>query len=102
MDTYELSELYLGRQGQEIRLSFADARLAVVTETGSRLWYIDVNGVAQTELLAQLADSDHLRFEITAVTAGGRKFEGVGYLHPNVKHQAAAIRGDGELTGYSA
>ena len=102
MDTYELAELYLRRQEQAIRLTFADARLAVVTEAGSRLWYIDVNGVVQTGLLAQLAESDNLRFELTAVTAGGRKFEGVGYLHPNVKHQAAAIRGDGELTGYSA
>jgi len=102
MDTYALAELRLRRREQDVRLTFDDARLAVVTEAGSRLWYIDVNGIAQTGLLEQLADSGDLRFELTAVTADGRRFEGVGYVHPNVRHHAAAIRGDGELAGYSA
>jgi hypothetical protein len=101
METFQLRELHLKQHGSALQLHYEEAQLAVVTEAGSRLWYIDVNGVGQTELLQKLSDNgDDLRFELIAVTADGLRFEGVGYLHPNVKHQAAAIRGDGELIGY--
>ncbi len=101
METFQLTVLHLKQHGLELQLRYADAQLAIVTETGSRLWYIDVNGVQDTELLRKLHDNEcDLRFELIAVTAGGQRFEGVGYVHPNVKHRAAAIRGDGELIGH--
>jgi hypothetical protein len=100
METFQLAELHLKQHGLELQLRYDDAQLAIVTETGSRLWYIDVNGVKETELLQKLSDNEYdLRFDLIAVTAGGQRFEGIGYLHPNVKHHAAAIRGDGELIG---
>ena len=101
METFPLTELHLKQHGLELQLRYADAQLAIVSETGSRLWYIDVNGVQDTELLQKLNDNEFdLRFTMIAVTARGQRFEGVGYVHPNVKHHAAAIRGDGELIGY--
>ncbi len=101
METFQLVELHLKQQSLELQLRYDDAQLAIVTETGSRLWYIDVNGVQHPELLQKLHDNEYdLRFELIAVTADGQRFEGVGYVHPNVKHRAAAIRGDGELIGY--
>ena len=100
MDVFELAELHIAQQGVGCRLTFSSARLAVNTEMGSRLWSIDVNGIAQTDVLTRFWTSDDIRIELAAVTAGGRRFEGIGYLHPNVQHNAAAIRGDGVLAGY--
>ncbi|PZD94813.1 hypothetical protein DNH61_16085 [Paenibacillus sambharensis] len=100
MESFELAELTVRQEGLNCRLSFTSAYLAVVSDLGSRLWYIDVNGVVQTDLLQQFHTSDNIRVELSAVTAGGRRFEGAGYLHPNINVQAAAIRGDGELAGY--
>ncbi|MBD2848460.1 hypothetical protein IDH44_25035 [Paenibacillus sp. IB182496] len=100
MEQYELTELLIAQQQQDYTLHFSSAQLVVVTELGSRLWYIDVNGIAETELLESFSRSENIRIELQAVTAGGRRYEGIGYLHPNPAHQAAAIRGDGELAGF--
>ncbi|EXX84714.1 hypothetical protein BG53_10445 [Paenibacillus darwinianus] len=100
MDVFELAELHIAQEGMNCKLLFTSAQLAVTTDLGSRLWYIDVNGITQTDVLTRFWTSSDIRIELAAVTAGGRRFEGVGYLHPNVPHNAAAIRGEGALSGY--
>ncbi|MCQ6559598.1 hypothetical protein [Paenibacillus mendelii] len=100
MDTYLLAELTIRQSEETTKLVFAGAQLVIVTDTGSRLWYIDIDGMTQTSLLRAFNESENIRVELKAITAGGRTFEGTGYLHPNVQHHAAAIRGDGELMGF--
>ncbi|UVI28735.1 hypothetical protein [Paenibacillus spongiae] len=100
MDTYMLAELTIRQFDESTKLIFSGAQLVIVTDTGSRLWYIDIDGMTQTSLLRSFNESENIRVELTAVTAGGRAFEGTGYLHPNVQHHAAAIRGEGELAGF--
>ncbi|MBW7474431.1 hypothetical protein K0T92_06710 [Paenibacillus oenotherae] len=100
MDTYQLESLSITYDDQTTRLQYTSAGLVVVTDTGYRLWYIEVDGMTQLELLQAFHERDNIRVALTGKTASGQQFEGIGYLHPNVAHHAAAIRGDGELTGF--
>ncbi|XEC93492.1 hypothetical protein AB6A23_19275 [Paenibacillus tarimensis] len=97
MEQYELAELVISRQEETFHLRFASAQLVIVTDLGSKLWYVDVSGISQTGMLQALNVSEDIKVDLEAVTAGGRRYRGTGYMHPNVIHQAAAIRGDGEL-----
>ncbi|WP_424767240.1 hypothetical protein [Paenibacillus sp. sgz302251] len=97
METFEIIAMEITYQQQTKGLSFTSAELVRVTEYGDRLWYVDVNGVGDRELLAWFGQSEDIRVQLTAVARSGQTFRGIGYLHPNEPHQAAAIRGDGEL-----
>ncbi|MFC4099518.1 hypothetical protein [Paenibacillus xanthanilyticus] len=100
METYQLAELSIMRGEETTKLLFAKAQLYVVTDTGYRLWYIEIDGMSQTALLHDFEESADLRVELTGATAGGRALAGTGFLHPNTAHHAANIRGDGELPGF--
>lgn len=100
MDTYSLAELSIMHNGIAAKLDYKTAQLVIVTDTGYRLWYIDVDGITQSSLLQMFNESEDIRVELAGLTTGGQSFEAVGYFHPNVMHQAAAIRGDGELAGF--
>ncbi|MBW7456919.1 hypothetical protein K0U00_23055 [Paenibacillus sepulcri] len=95
-----LAELTIARNGASTRLVFTSAQLVIVTEAGFRLWYIDLDGITQTSLLREFEQSEDIRVDLSGVTQGGQAFKAVGYLHPNTKHHAAAIRGDGVLPGF--
>ena len=101
MDTYAISALEIVFNDIATKLAFTDAKLVVVTETGFRLWYIDIDGMTQAALLHLFNESEDIRIELSGITAGGRRFSGIGFFHPNVAHAAAAIRGDGELNGFN-
>lgn len=97
METFELIAIEIAYQQQTRHLSFTSAGLVLVSDYGDRLWYIDVVGIGEVDLLAWFGQSEDIGVEVTAVAVNGTTFRGKGYLHPNEPHQAAAIRGDGEL-----
>lgn len=97
VETFELIAIEIMYQRQTKPLTFTSAELVRVTEYGDRLWYVDINGVADREMLSWFGQSEDISVQLTAVANSGRTFRGSGYLHPNEPHQAAAIRGDGEL-----
>ena len=100
METYMLAELVMKQNGIATKLVFTSAQLVIVTDAGFKLWYIEVDGITQSDLLRAFGQSENIRVELTGVTSGGRAFEAAGYFHPNEAHHAAAIRGDGELPGF--
>ncbi|MBJ6363912.1 hypothetical protein ACFOQM_22040 [Paenibacillus sp. GCM10012307] len=100
MEQYELIELGIEQNGRKEKLEFASAKLVIVTEMGSRLWYIDVDGIAQHQLLADFSTSEDIGVTLDGITVGGKSFSGYGFFHPNPQHQAAAIRGNGEISGF--
>jgi hypothetical protein len=97
MEAFELIAIEITYQQQTRGLTFTSAGLIRVTDYGDRLWYIDVNGMADRELLAWFGQSEDIAVQLTAIGRNGQTFRGKGYLHPNVTHMAAAIRGEGEL-----
>ncbi|GGD48798.1 hypothetical protein [Paenibacillus nasutitermitis] len=99
MNTYMLSELTITHKHIATRLAFASAQLVIVTEGGFRLWYIDLDGMTQSSLLRDFEQSEDIRVELKGTSVEGSSFTATGYLHPNTKHHAAAIRGDGKLEG---
>lgn len=102
MENYELASLKIKQFEEEWTLSFECAKLMVVHDHGTLSWFIDAEGVANTELLSRFAVSEEIAVTLEAVTIGGKRLAGEGYFHPNTLHNAAAIRGFGELKGYSA
>ncbi|NIK76147.1 hypothetical protein FHS15_001254 [Paenibacillus castaneae] len=97
METFDIITLEITYQHQTAKLAYTSAELVRVTEYGDRLWYIDINGVVDRELLAWFGQSENIAIELLAGARSGQFFRGRGYFHPNELHQAAAIRGDGEL-----
>jgi hypothetical protein len=101
VENYELAALTV-TEGQESRtLTFDRGKLTVVSEYGTRLWFIDLDGVADEGLLQRFAEAEDIGVRVYAVTIGGRHLSGNGFLHPNPLRLSAAIRGDGELEGYA-
>ncbi|QJD87542.1 hypothetical protein [Cohnella herbarum] len=100
METYDLAELVITQDSQTWPLEFSRAKLMIVSEYGTRLWYIDVDGITDEGLLGRFAESEEIGVGMSAITIGGRRLEGKGFFHPNPQHRAAAIRGDGQLEGY--
>lgn len=99
METIGLSAITISYGAESFRaLSFCKAELVIVTQYGDKLWYIDAEGVDDAELLAWFSSSDNIRIDLTATADDGGQWHGTGYLHPNERHQAAAIRGEGALT----
>lgn len=101
MEQYELAALTVTEGPEERQLAFGRAKLTVVSEYGTRLWYIDAEEISDSALLRRFAETDEIGVRISAVTAGGKTFSGEGFFHPNPAHRSAAIRGNGELEGYS-
>ena len=97
METFEIIAFEMTYQQKTIQLSFTSAELVRVTEYGDRLWYVDINGVGDRELLAWFGKNEDIVIELIAIASSGQTFRGKGYFHPNEPHQAAAVRGDGEL-----
>jgi len=100
VETYDLAELVIEQRSQTWNLVFSRAKLVIVSDHGTRLWYVDVDGLTDEELLRRFSESDRIEVGMRTTTIGGRRLEGDGFLHPNLKHRAAAIRGDGPLKGY--
>lgn len=100
MEHYELAALTVTEAGIERPLAFKRAKLTVVSEYGTRLWYIDADGISDASLLARFAEAEDIGVAVSTVTIGGKSLSGRGYLHPNPSNRSAAIRGDGELVGY--
>lgn len=100
METYDLAELVITQDSQTWPLVFSRAKLMIVSEYGTRLWYIDIDGLTDDGLLRRFAESEEIGVGMSATTIGGRRLEGRGFFHPNPQHRAAAIRGDGQLEGY--
>ena len=71
MDTYLLEELSIKHLGITTKLNYTTAQLVVVTDTGYRLWYIDVDGITQTSLLHMFNESEDIRIDLTGLTARG-------------------------------
>ncbi|MBW5446978.1 hypothetical protein GE107_12995 [Cohnella sp. CFH 77786] len=102
MEHYELAALTVTEGSSNRPISFARAKLTVVSEYGTRLWYIDVDGISDAALLRRFAETDEIGVNVFATTIGGRQLSGQGYFHPNPAARSAAIRGTGELTGYGS
>lgn len=100
METYDLADLAITQGAQTRTLSFSRAKLMIVSDHGTRLWFIDIEGMSDKELLKHFAESHEIGVEIKTTTIGGRQLAGKGFFHPNLQHLAAAIRGDGQLEGY--
>lgn len=100
METYDLADVTITQGSQTRTLNFSRAKLVVVSEYGTRLWYIDIEGMSDDGLLQHFAASDEIGVIVKTTTIGGRRMEGKGFFHPNPQHRAAAIRGDGQLEGY--
>jgi hypothetical protein len=100
VETYDLADLAITQDHTTWSLVFSRAKLMIVSEYGTRLWFIDVEGMNNSSLLKKFADSEEIGVVVKATTIGGRQMEGRGFFHPNPQHQAAAIRGDGQLDGY--
>lgn len=97
METIELASIEITYQQQTKVLSFSNAELNILSDYGSRLWYVDVDGVEDIALLRWFGQSEDIEVKLSLVDRSGRSFSGVAYFHPNEPHQAAAIRGEGEL-----
>ncbi|QMV43449.1 hypothetical protein [Cohnella cholangitidis] len=100
METYDLAELVIAQDSQTWNLVFSRAKLMIVSDYGTRLWYIDIDGMTDESLLKRFAESENIGVDMHTTTIGGRRLEGRGFFHPNPQHRAAAIRGDGQLEGY--
>ncbi|MFC5528625.1 hypothetical protein [Cohnella yongneupensis] len=100
METFELANLTISQPSYEQSLNFTRAKLFVVTEHGSKLWYIELDGIMDEALLRRFADSEEIGVDLRATTVGGRALAGRGYFHANPLHRAAAIRGEDQLEGY--
>lgn len=98
METYPLASIAIGYELQPSRiLAFGRAELVLITDYGDRSWYIDIDGITDAELLGWFGRSENIRVDVRAADADGKTFCGSGFFHPNERHQAAAIRGEGEL-----
>ncbi|TJY40996.1 hypothetical protein E5161_14885 [Cohnella pontilimi] len=100
MEQYELATLSVIEGIENRTIAFEKAKLTVVSDYGTRLWYIDVDGIDDEPLLERFAESDEIGVRLEAVSIGGKRFGGRGFFHPNPRRRSAAIRGDGELEGY--
>ena len=79
-------------------IRFQKAELVIVTDYGDKHWYIEVDGVAELDLLRMFNQREDIEIVVIAGLPSGSSLQGRGYFHPNEAHHAAAIRGDGELT----
>jgi hypothetical protein len=100
VEQYELAALIVTEDGQNTAIAFTRAKLTVVSEYGTRLWFVDVDGISDEPLLHRFAETDEIGVDMQAVTIGGKSLGGRGYFHPNPPNRSAAIRGDGKLEGY--
>ncbi|MWC29028.1 hypothetical protein [Paenibacillus sp. MMS18-CY102] len=99
METFQIQQITLADHSEAttIELALTSAELVLITEHGSKLWYIDVTGAGPASLLDHYYSSEHILVSVTALAADGRTFQGKAYFHANVPKQACVLRGDDEL-----
>jgi|GEM_PF-1188722 len=98
METIPVTQITItGSDGEARELSFSSAELFIVTDFGSRQWYIDTNDAGPADLLDHYYTSDSIRISLAASSVDGRRFEGIAYFHSNVPKRACVLRGDDEL-----
>ncbi|MFD0961359.1 hypothetical protein [Paenibacillus chungangensis] len=98
MEAVALRSIAISYDGNAARIiPFQSAELITVTQYGDRLWYIDMNGVSDEELLHWFGQSEDIGVGVIATAESGIVYRGEGHLHPNETNKAAAIRGNGEL-----
>ncbi|GFN31108.1 hypothetical protein [Paenibacillus xylaniclasticus] len=98
IETIPLQQISItSSDGTTRELSFLSAELFIVTEFGSRQWYIDTTEAGPVDLLDHYYTSDEIKVRLAAAAADGRQFEGIAYVHSNVPKQACVLRGDDEL-----
>ncbi|MCM3749905.1 hypothetical protein M3223_21455 [Paenibacillus pasadenensis] len=99
MEIYQLASIELTHGDWTRKLDMESAELVLVTEAGSRLWYVDVTGLRDEDLLDYFYTASDIQVELKAVAQSGATLEGTAYFHANKARHAAALRGDGELAG---
>lgn len=99
MNTFQLVDLQVVQHGVATKVKFTKGELVVIADSGFVQWYVDLEGVTDQVWLQHFYDSTDLKVELQANTRGGKVFAGIGYIHVNVSHQAAVIRGDDVLHG---
>lgn len=98
MEAVALKSIAISYDGNAARIiPFKSAELMTITQYGDRLWYIDINGFGDEELLHWFGQSEDIGVGVIATAVSGIVYRGDGYLHPNEPNKAAAIRGNGEL-----
>ncbi|MCU6710346.1 hypothetical protein M6D81_16725 [Paenibacillus sp. J5C_2022] len=98
MEAIALKSIAISYDGNASRIiPFQSAELITVTQYGDKLWYIDISGVSDEELLQWFSQSEDIGVGVIATAEGGSVYRGEGYLHPNEPNKAAAIRGNGKL-----
>ena len=78
-------------------LAYERAKLFIITDHGSKHWYVELDGVSDEQALRRFEESEDIDVTLEASTADGRRWTGRGYFHPNRRHRAANIRGEGPL-----
>ncbi|MBO9598164.1 MAG: hypothetical protein J7559_10165 [Cohnella sp.] len=102
METYELAKLTIAQPSFEVSLAFERAKLFIITEHGSKHWYVELDGISDEQVLLRFEESEDIGVTLAATTADGRGWSGRGYFHPNSRHLAANIRGEGPLEGFGS
>lgn len=100
METYELANLSVSQHTFTSAIAYAKAKLYIITDHGSKHWYIELDGVTDHGLLRRFSESEDIAVTLEGATVGGRKVSGNGYFYPNPTHRAAAIRGVDRLEGF--
>ncbi len=100
METYELAQLSITQGSYGKSLAYERAKLFIITDHGSKHWYVELDGLSDEDVLRRFEESEDIGVSLAATTADGRAWTGCGYFHPNSRHRAANIRGEGPLEGF--
>lgn len=79
METYDLAELVIAQDSQTWNLAFSRAKLMIVSDYGTRLWYIDIDGMTDESLLKRFAESENIGVDMHTTTIGGRRLKAVDF-----------------------
>ena len=100
METIELANLTISQGSFERSLAYERAKLFIITEHGSKHWYVELDGISDEQVLRRFEESEDIGVSLSSTTSDGRRWTGRGYFHPNSRHRAANIRGEGPLEGF--
>jgi hypothetical protein len=97
----ELVSVTITHQGEPAHMIFESAYLFIHIEPYSISWFVDMNGVDNTDLLEKLQNSHNIHVVMQAVSHHGQSLVGEGFFYPSLKNANATLRGNGELLGYA-